>query len=310
MISEVEYFCTVDSSMQKAMYLKAKGDDPRPLVVSLHTWSGDYTQSCRDAAEFCAQENWNFIFPDFRGPDWTSDALGSDKVVSDISDAVTFAKESGPVDSDRVYLIGGSGGGHAALLLAGRRPDLWAAVSAWCPIVDIAAWFRQCDGTRYQGYADHIVQACNGNPSLDPEAAAEAKHRSPLTWLENASGIPVSIATGIHDGHTGSVPVSHAINGFNVLADDDAVICSEDIDFITANQEVPLSLKPDCGNLSLGTRQIHLLRQSAKVRLMIFEGGHDILTVAGLRWLAAQKRGAVPVWDIFADDGSASELGR
>lgn len=310
MYSDVSYFCTADSSMQKAMHSKAKGNEPRPLVVSLHTWSGDYTQSCSDCAEFCEKENWHFIFPDFRGPNWTPDALGSDKVVSDIADAVTFAKESGNVDSDRVYLIGGSGGGHAALLLAGRRPDLWAGVSAWCPISDVAEWFRQCDGTRFQGYADHIVKACGGNPLLEVKVADEAKYRSPLSWLKNATGIPVSIGTGIHDGHTGSVPVSQSFNAFNILAESDAAVSAEDIDFIVKNEAVLAHLMKDCGNLFLGSRPVHFMRQSANVRLTIFEGGHDILNVAGLCWLSAQKRGSAPVWDVSVGDGSAAELGK
>lgn len=308
MYSEVRYFCTADSSMQKAMYSKAKGNETRPLVVSLHTWSGDYTQSCSDCAELCEKENWNFIFPDFRGPNWTPDALGSDKVVSDIADAVTFAKESGNVDPDRVYLIGGSGGGHAALLLAGRRPDLWAGVSAWCPISDVGEWFRQCDGTRFQGYADHILKACGGNPLLDAKAAGEAKYRSPLSWLKNASVIPVSIGTGIHDGHTGSVPVSQSFNAFNILARPDETVSDEDIDFIVRNEKIPEHLA--CSNMTLGKRTVHFMRQSANVRLTIFEGGHDILNVAGLRWLAAQKRSSAPVWDVSVGDGSATELSK
>ena len=36
------------------------------------------------------------------------------QVVSDIADAVAYMKRAALVDEDRVYLIGGSGGGHAS----------------------------------------------------------------------------------------------------------------------------------------------------------------------------------------------------
>ena len=64
-----------------------------------------------------------------------------------------------------IYIIGGSGGGHAALLLAARYPELWTAVSAWCPISDIAAWHKQCQD-RALRYAKDIEQICGGDPQI------------------------------------------------------------------------------------------------------------------------------------------------
>ena len=41
-LKEINYPCSYDNSMQKALVWFAKGDEPRPLVVALHTWSCSY----------------------------------------------------------------------------------------------------------------------------------------------------------------------------------------------------------------------------------------------------------------------------
>lgn len=313
-IKTISYFCSIDKSMQKAKCFVAGGDSPRPLLVALHTWSYTYEQDCTAYARFCLENNWNFIFPDFRGPNWTADACGSDKVVEDIADAVAYMKCAANVDNSRVYLMGGSGGGHCSLLLAARHPELWTAVSAWCAISDIAAWHDECIRIE-RGYYEHIRQACGGDPSLSAEAKAEADSRSPLTYLGNASRVVLDISTGIHDGHifagrNGSVPVSQTLNAFNVLAKDEDKISAEDIAFITANQQIPEKFgTPEC-DPSFGENTVLFRRQSNLARVTLFEGGHDCLPGPGLNWLSRQVRNQAPDWKVgkIAESGSF-ELG-
>ena len=92
MIREITYPCKFDGSMQSAMAYFAEGTEARPLLVALHTWSGDYTQPCTNYANFCIANNWNLIYPNFRGPNWLEDGCGSELVVSDLEDAVAFMK--------------------------------------------------------------------------------------------------------------------------------------------------------------------------------------------------------------------------
>ena len=311
-VKAIDYPCTVDNSMQKAMCFIAQGKQPRPLLVALHTWGGSYRQNCRNYALFCVQNNWNFIFPDFRGPNRRPDACGSEKVVADIVDAVAYMKKAGKVDPARVYLIGGSGGGHATLLLAGRHPELWTAVSAWCPISDIAAWYKErSTGTKNRGYAAHILKVCGGNPLKDPQAKAEAVKRSPLTWLARASQVKVDISTGIHDGHTGSVPVSHALNAYNVLADKKDRISREDIDFMTREQKIPEKFGKPEKDPSFGNRQVLFRRHSNRVRITLFKGGHDILPAVSAEWLERQVSGEAPDWKPGKEiNSTAAELSR
>ena len=298
-VKVVDYPCTIDNSKQKAMCFVAKGKEKRPLLVALHTWGGTYQQNCRSYALYCVKNNWNFIFPHFRGQNWTPDGCGSDKAVQDIVDAVAYMKKAGNVDENRVYLMGGSGGGHATLLLAGRHPELWTAVSAWCPISDIAAWHNECStvNPRYKNsYARHITLACGGDPQKDAKAREQAKKRSPLTFLANASKVKVDISTGIHDGHSGSVPVSHALNAFNALAAEKDRIAAEDIAFITREQKIPEKFGKAEKDPSFGRSTVHFRRQSRQVRVTVFEGGHTILYVPALDWLSRQHRQKPADW--------------
>lgn len=292
----IRYPCPADRSEQSAIILRSGGTEPRPLLVALHTWSFDHTQDSHEYSDYCCEHNWNFIFPDFRGPNWKPEALGSELVVSDIVAAVEYMKSTSNVDPRRIYLIGGSGGGHATLLLAGRHPEIWAAASAWCPISDVAAWHRQCKDTRFTPYAEHIEQACGGDPRVDAKARSEAERRSPLSWLAGAKDLALDISTGIHDGHTGSVPVGQTINAFNLLARPQDRCSEAEIDFINLHEAVPANFPVPAADPAFGDIQIHLRRQSNRVRVTVFEGGHTLLPGIGMAWLARQTKGETPVW--------------
>jgi hypothetical protein len=125
----------------------------------------------------------------------------------------------------------------------------------------------------------------------------EARKRSPLAWLDNAAdALPVDIGTGIHDGHTGSVPVSQAVNAFNLLAEPQDRISDEDIAYIVEKEAIPAHLQGTFDDPVFGTHTIHFRRQSKKARLTLFEGGHDILCDAAFSWLSKQCKGKTPDW--------------
>lgn len=310
-ILTIDYRCTFDDSLQKAKCFVAQGGEKRPLLVGLHTWSGNYEQDCTSYATYCLEHNWNFIYPDFRGPNWTKIACGSDAVVSDIADAVAYMKRAALVDEDRVYLIGGSGGGHASLLMAGRHPELWTAVSSWCPISDVAAWHDECILNGH-GYDKHIRLACGGDPSKDEAVKADALYRSPVTYMSGASRCLVDIYTGIHDGHIGSVPVSQALNAFNLLASPEERISEADVKFITQNEQIPEHLEKPQADPAFGTDHPVLFRRRSNLaRVTVFEGGHDCVAAAALDWLSRQNRRNAPDWREGTVAGScAGELAK
>ena len=280
-VREIRYFSDGDNSEQPAFFAPATSAEPRPLVIALHTWSFGYDNGGKEGyfAE-CAKRDWHCIFPHFRGPNWHKDACGSDLVVADLKCAVEFVKANYSVDPDRVFLVGGSGGGHASLLMAGRYPQLWSAVSSWCPISDVAKWHAQCScfTNRNSEYARHIFDACGGDPRQDTAVYADAMHRSPVTYLPSAAGkVIVDVGTGIHDGHSGSVPVSHTLEAFNCLADECDRISDEDIEYMVKFEAVPEHLKFDGVDPAYGENKVLFRRVSSKVRVTIFEGGHTIL---------------------------------
>jgi dienelactone hydrolase len=163
-LQEISYQSTADNTMQPAMFYRPDGDGPIPLIVALHTWGGDYRQDHHnEIADWCIDNGWAHIHPDFRGPNRRPEATGSDLVIADIASAVDYAVEAAGVDTTAVYLVGTSGGGYAALLMAGRHPEIWAGVTAWVPISDLAAWYAQCK-SRGLDYQHDIAASCGGAP--------------------------------------------------------------------------------------------------------------------------------------------------
>ena len=310
---EVFIRSTADKTLQPARFFvpeSAKGKKA-PLLVSLHTWSYGYGNEWpwKWAKKECAKRGWALVYPHFRGSNDKPSACGSDLAVQDIVDAVDYAKRETEIDADRIYICGGSGGGHMSLLMAGRHPELWAGVMAACPISDLTAWFN--DSIRLnRGYWKKIYDSCGGTPW---ERKEEYARRSPVTWLARAkeAGVPVQIQTGIHDGHyPGSVPVGHAIRAFNVLADAADAIADEDIAFIEKNEKVPEPMVFTGRDPFFGEKmRIHLRRTSANARFTLFEGGHQGNFDAGIDWLARQRRGQPVDWTLPEKaEGTASTV--
>ena len=172
---------------------------PTPLLVGLHTWSADVRQQTQALGPLCAQCGWLMVLPNFRGPNLTSNpeahlAGGSPAAQRDIADAVAYMRAEHEVDARRIYLIGGSGGGHMSLLMAGKYPDLWAGVSAWCPISSLREWHEQGNS-----YAPHVEAVCGGAPGASAEVDFEYERRSPRTFITNAASTHVRISHGDKD---------------------------------------------------------------------------------------------------------------
>jgi dienelactone hydrolase len=295
-VKEITYKSSADDTMQPAMYYAPETDKKIPLLVALHTWSGNHKQGgSAGYARWCVAKKWAFIHPNFRGPNWTPQAMGSELVVKDIVSAVDYAKKHSNIDENRIYLIGGSGGGYASLLMAGRHPEIWAGVSSWCPISDLKKWHSECKAAK-RGYYKHIEKSCQGVPGQDPKADEECRKRSAITYLKNAKGVNLEISTGIHDGHAGSVPISQTLEAFNEVCKPEDKISEEDILFFVKEQKTPPALTKESGG-KLEGRDIHFRRTSDKVRVTIFEGAHNIMHNPGLNWLDAQRKDKPAVWD-------------
>lgn len=313
---------TRDGSAQPGyLYVPPAAKDRKvPLLVALHSWSFG-CEFTRSPGAFglleSAKRGWAFYYPHFRGPNSRPEACGSDLAVQDIVDGIAYAKARAAIDPDRIYLLGGSGGGHMALLMAGRHPEIWAGVVAGCPISDVGRWHAETSAMTNGNarYARMLEAVCGGAPR---ERADEYRHRSPVTWLAAAKGVPIQIQTGIHDGHRGnSVPVGHAVRAFNCLAAETDRVSDATIAFMERTETVP-SAERFVGTdpfYPAPAREIRLRRQSGNAQLTVFNAGHASNYEAGLWWLARQRRGAPVDWTLpterdKADAGEIQEVTR
>jgi len=298
-VKVVRYASSLDKTAQPMLVYAARASSERPLLVGLHTWSGGYTQAGAEVAyaQWCMEHDWHFIHPHFRGPNRHPQATGSEFAVQDIIDAVNTMKLHHDVDSERIYLVGVSGGGHAALLLAGRAPKIWAGVSAWCPISDIQAWWAQSKA-RGNKYAGDIERSVGGRPETDTSAAAECVRRSPLTYLQKAAAVNLDINHGIHDGRQGSVPFTHSLHAFNRVVTKRDRIATAAIDAFYAQQDLPQGLAEAKADRLYGDKRPLFRAESGNIRVTIFEGGHEIIPDAALNWLARQRKGSPANWSI------------
>ena len=295
-IREIKYLSKADNTKQPALfYAPTVRGEPRPLLVGLHSWSSDFKQTMSvPYAKWCIEKKWNFIHPNFRGPNRRPQATGSELVVKDILSAVEFAKKNAAVDESRIYLVGASGGGYAALLMAGRAPGVWAGVSAWVPISDLTKWHAETSKRKLK-YAREIELSIGGKPLPGSKAAAEARKRSAITYLARARGVPLDINAGITDGHNGSVPISHSLEAFNLLAAKKDRLGAELISEFVKTAKVPAALKGQAPvDATYGKRSVLFRRQSGAARVTIFQGGHELIPEAALQWLAKQKRMRAP----------------
>lgn len=292
-VRQVRHASADDATGQPALFYAPKSKTPVPLLVGLHTWSADYRQANPGAqyAKWCIAKGWAFIHPNFRGPNRTPSACGSELVVKDILAAVEYAKTHANVDASRIYLVGVSGGGHAALLMAGRAPKVWAGVSAWVGISDLKAWHAECKKAKRR-YARDIELSCGGAPGASEAVDRQYKQRSPLTHLAAAgkAGLPLDINVGVKDGHTGSVPVSHSLRAFNAAAAPADRIAEKDIATIVRTAEVPTHLRRKISAREYGAKVPLMRKTSGAARVTVFKGGHEIVVPAALKWLAGQRR--------------------
>ncbi len=285
---------SLDGTEQPCWIILPPGYDKRspavPLLVALHTWSGGLEQRHTELERAALERGWIYLFPHFRGRNDQPDACGSDKARRDILDAVAWAKKHHAVDASRVYLTGVSGGGHMTLLMVARHPEVWTAASAWAGISDLTEWHRF---QARSSYGEMMRRVCGGAPGTSAEVTAEFYQRSPIHFLEAATNVPLDIATGVHDGHRGSVPVWHSVAAYNVVAAaaGGEVVAAGDIkDLSRQNGHLRNPQASDQVVDPTYGRVIHLRRSAGKVRLTIFEGGHEMLPAASVAWLSQHRK--------------------
>jgi hypothetical protein len=274
---------SIDNNEQKAYFYKSKSSQPKPFIVSLHTWSGDYSQ-IDEIAAICKQKDLNYIHPDFRGPNLTINACCSKLALTDIDDAITYGIENSNVDTSEIYVIGVSGGGYATLSTFMKSRHNIKKFSAWASITDLIAWYNESK-IRSNNYAGNILDCTGSENVLNIE---NARKRSPVYWdtpVEKLKSSKLFIYAGIYDGIQGSVPITHSINFYNKLLKDMSV--SDTSEYVSIFEELKLlEFREPLGEFGkIADRRICLKKESGNVRLTIFEGNHEMLTEFALNEL-------------------------
>lgn len=292
-----ETISALDGERQPLLYRapEAASTELTPLLVFLHSWSSDYQQDNSKWLMACAERNWIWLHPNFRGANQSPKACGSRFARQDILDSIDFARKRWKVDPQRIYLAGVSGGGHMALLMAGHHPDQFSAVSAWVGPTDLAEWhrFHTRDGEP-QKYAVMIEKSLGGPPGSSAIIDADYRDRSPVFHLSKVDDLPVSLWAGVEDGHSGSVPIRHSLAAFNAIAEahGDPQISEQEMNELSTQKQLTSPQASDQEqNETLGAA-IFLHRQSGPSSITIFAGGHESNPEAALEWLKSKRRPA------------------
>lgn len=266
--SVVSISSSYDKTKQQAYAFFANKAGPRPLLVSLHSWSADYRQS-DPFADLAAESDWNYIHPDFRGPNNTPESCASEAAICDIDDSIDFAIANASVDPNKIYVVGGSGGGHACCTVALVSRHRIRAAFAWVPITDIAAWYYQSKD-RNAKYAADIEAILKGSDDFHDAAAM----RSPIAMSLPLQTDKIHLFAGVRDGYEGSVPISHSLLFFNRLCRD----LGETQSLIGVNQVAALLSRDIREPVSqLGDRDVFFHRSASFGSVTIFDGAHETL---------------------------------
>ncbi len=269
---------TLDKNTQVFYYDKSTASKAKPLVVELHSWSNTADSQKDILAEQAHAKKWNYILPNFRGVNNHLKACCSEFVIADIDEAIDWALKYMKVDKTNIYVVGNSGGGYATMAMYMKSRHNIRAFSAWSSISDLATWHEE-SVERKNKYAAEIIQCTSANGVFDDQKARE---RSPLFWetpIKKRRNSVLQIYAGIHDGYTGSVPISQSIKFYNKLlidtdeTDDARYVSSDDASTMLKTQSFPVK-KPV---KKIDSRAILYQKSSKKITLTIFEGTHEIL---------------------------------
>lgn len=196
---------TIDGTLQPSVFYRASKSG-RPLLVGLHTWSFDRFNQIKNMLPYAEALDFNLLLPQFRGPNVISnpcaqDACGSEKARRDIKDAIDYVIENKGVDRENVFLLGLSGGGHMALLMAGYCPEYFKAIGAFVPICDLSRWAEQ-----NENYRPHILACCGSEE--------EMLRRSPISYIDTIAKANLKIFHGKYDS---CVPVTQSMELYDAV---------------------------------------------------------------------------------------------
>ena len=206
---------SLDGTMQPSLLYTSNSKEKRPLLIGLHTWSHGRDNQIKNMLPYAEKLDFHLLLPEFRGPNVLTNpdcrkACGSEYAKQDIQDAIDYVVANETVDRENVFLLGFSGGGLMALLMAGKIPQYFKAIGAYVPITDLRAWEKE-----NENYRNHVLACCGGDQE-------EMWKRSPLAYVDTIAKANLKICHGKFDP---VVPVSHSLKLYAALME--KYLCSK-----------------------------------------------------------------------------------
>lgn len=270
----VEIKSDLDDNVQRAYFYKSKSENKRPLIVSLHTWGGNYIQY-DELSELCKMKDLNYIHPDFRGSFSSKDGCCGELAISDIDQSITYALNNANIDTTNIFVIGVSGGGYATLSTFMKSQHNIKKFSAWASISDVVLW-----------YGEKKIRVNNFGETLEYSESKKGlndivdNQKSPIYWntpIEKLLESKLFIYAGIYDGIQGNVPITQSINFYNKVLSDLSV--SDSSKYVSEKEKLELLefRNPLSDSGSISGRKICLKKEFKNIKLIIFEGNHEML---------------------------------
>ncbi len=206
----IHFASAADGSIQTVEVYSPPGKraHPLPLVIAPHpiTWTAgeDYHGGPaglsrgyhRGYRHLAARNNLLIAMPHGHQRSVENASLAYPAHMADLASLAEVLEGQGfLVDRTRIYACGLSMGGLEALVLAGRYPELLAALVAFNPIVDLAAWQEDMENSPLPEIkefrtAENIAREVGGRPAQVPHLYRE---RSVFPYLAGIVQVPVLI---------------------------------------------------------------------------------------------------------------------
>jgi poly(3-hydroxybutyrate) depolymerase len=180
-----------------AQYGPGSPSPPLPLVVSPHGRGVRARTNATMWGRLPGEGGFAVVCPGGMGRRLPLHSWGYPGQIDDLVRMPALVRDARPwleVDSDRVYAVGGSMGGHETLLMLSRRPRLLAGAVAFDSVTDFLRRYRDfaelgTKGTALQALARLEV----GGPPETHEQ--EYRLRSPAHWIDEiaSSGVPLQM---------------------------------------------------------------------------------------------------------------------
>ncbi len=122
-----------------------------------------------------------------------------------------------------------------------------------------------------------MQKCCGGAPGTSAAVDLEYHRRSPLPFLKYAADVPLDLNAGVTDGKTGSVPIHHTINAFNIIAREQKAdpVSDAETEQLWSAGHLTAPAPGDEGLDEGYGRKLFLRRTAGPSRVTIFDGGHE-----------------------------------